>query len=314
MSRRRFHRRGFTLIELLVVIAIIAVLIALLLPAVQQAREAARRTQCKNIMKQWGLALHNYHGVYNSLPLGAMGVGSGVVGNEFGFHVRLLPYIEQGPLYEQFNMSLHYNETTISVNRDLKQQRTPLHFCPSARSEDQIANEADTYTIHYFGVAGAKGPRPATIGTGNYDHEGNTTTAYGGFSLNGCLTRNRTYAFRDITDGTTNTFLMGESSDETRDGWSMSWRPWTQGASADSAGAAMYACKNVFGGIGQTGYVFASSSAVGQYNDVRFGSQHTGGAHFVFADGSVNFVSENIDFATYQAAASRSDGEAYQIN
>ena len=311
MSRSQFRRRGFTLIELLVVIAIIAVLIALLLPAVQQAREAARRTQCTNIMKQWGLALHNYHGVYNSLPLGAMGVGSDVVGNEFGFHVRLLPYIEQGPLYEQFNQSLHYNETTISINRDLKQERTPLHFCPSAKGEDQIANEADTYTIHYYGVAGPKGPRPAALG-GNYDHDGNFASTFGGFSRSGCLTVNRTYAFRDITDGTSNTFLMGEISNEPVNGLDMSWRPWTQGASNNGGAAAMYACKNVLSGIGKTGY--DTSNPLWQFNDIRFGSQHTGGTNFLFGDGTVNFISENINFATYQAAASRDDGEALSID
>ena len=305
------RRRAFTLIELLVVIAIIAVLIALLLPAVQQAREAARQTQCKNIMKQWGLALHNYHSTYRSFPIGTMGVDGG---NCFGFQVRLLPFIEQGNLYDQFNMSEHYDENTISDNRALKQQKTPLHFCPSATAEDQYGNEADTYTIHYYGVAGPVGPRPLALG-GNYDHE-SPTGYYGGYSLSGILTHNRNYAFRDITDGTSNTFLMGEISNKqsTATGVVTSWRPWTQGSRRPAdGGASMYACKNMAYGIGYSGYK-EGSDPLWKFNAVRFGSQHTGGAHFVYGDGSVTFISENIDFATYQAAGSKNDGEALSIN
>ena len=132
-GQRPFRQvRGFTLIELLVVIAIIAILIALLLPAVQQAREAARRTQCKNMLKQWGLALHNYHDTHNRLPYGCMGLANSTPPtNNFGFHVLLLPYIDQAPLYNQFNFSVHYN---TAPNLDLKLQKTPLHFCPSART------------------------------------------------------------------------------------------------------------------------------------------------------------------------------------
>src|SRR5688572_19009653 len=96
-------RRGFTLIELLVVIAIIAILIALLLPAVQQAREAARRTECRNVLKQWGLALHNYHDNSRVLPYGGMGLNTATFpANNFSFQVLLLPFIDQAPLYNQF--------------------------------------------------------------------------------------------------------------------------------------------------------------------------------------------------------------------
>ena len=146
MNRRP---RGFTIIELLVVIAIIAILIALLLPAVQQAREAARRTECKNILKQWGLALHNYHDNFNRLPYGAMGFDNSATNpvNNFGFHVLLLPYIDQAPLYNQFNFSIHYNSYTTGTtgaNLDLKLASTPLHWCPSARLLDR---QADAETV-----------------------------------------------------------------------------------------------------------------------------------------------------------------------
>lgn len=302
----RPFRRGFTLIELLVVIAIIAILIALLLPAVQQAREAARRSTCKNTLKQWGIALHNYHDNYNTFPPGAFSNGSNM-----GFHVMLLPFIDQSPLYDQFNFNFHYNDTSTGPpsNRDLKQAQFPLQFCPSGRVADQRANEADTWTIHYYGVAGAKGPNPFDPGLDDYDHTGNFSSNHGGNSLNGTLCVNRHFGFRDMTDGASNVFVMGEISaeqDPTQSG--SSWRPWTQGASGYGGGSASYAVKNVFLAIGQTGYNSGT-----YFNDVRFGSQHSGGTHFQMGDGAVAFISENIDFATYQALASKDGNEPAQL-
>ena len=224
-------KRGFTLIELLVVIAIIAILIALLLPAVQQAREAARRSNCKNILKQWGLALHNYHDNFNTLPPGAFSAG-----NRFGFHVLLLPYIDQAPLYSQFNFNLLYDDTTgTPSNKLLKQISTPLHFCPSALVGDQMSTTANEWTLHYYGVAGARGNNPFLAGTPAYSHVGNTTTAHGGNSENGMLGVNRNYGFRDVTDGTSNTFMVGEISNHTDPVESSSWRPWTQARAVTQA-------------------------------------------------------------------------------
>src|SRR5579859_4684333 len=105
MFRNLLKRKGFTLIELLVVIAIIAVLVALLLPAVQQAREAARRSQCKNNLKQFGLALANYHDVYNTFPMGGT-IACCDWGPQIGFIPRLFPYLDQSPIYNQFNMGV----------------------------------------------------------------------------------------------------------------------------------------------------------------------------------------------------------------
>ena len=312
MKMRR--QRGFTLIELLVVIPIIAILIALLLPAVQQAREAARRTQCKNNLKQWGLALHNYHDVFLSFPIGAMGLNNSATlpANNMGFHVRLLPYIEQANLFAQFNMNEHYNSATNWV---LKEQRFPLQFCPSGRTADQTFSEGAsggnpahvTTTLHYYGIAGAKGPRPAPA-TGNYAHTGTTTTDHGGFALNGLLVRNRHFKFRDITDGTSNTLAMGEISAENIAGYNVSYRPWTQGASNANNNGAGYAIKNVTWPIGKTsGYVGGNATRL--FNDVRFSSMHTGGAQFLLGDGTVRFISENIDFGLYQGLASIGGGE-----
>ncbi len=305
----RSRRRGFTLIELLVVIAIIAILIALLLPAVQQAREAARRTECKNILKQWGLALHNYHDTFRRLPYGCMGLNATATpANDFSFHVLLLPYIDQAPLYNQFNSSVHYS---VAPNLAQNTETTPLHFCPSSRTPDRESNVAGHWGVHYYGVAGAKGPKPAPL-TGTYPFI-TTATTHGGFATNGLLTRNLSFNFRDCTDGLSNTFMMGEISSEKNpdSSFAISWRPWVQGASGSAANAAMYACKNVAWPIGYSGY--QTASPVHWFNDVRFGSQHEGGCHFLLGDGSVRFISENINFPTYQAAASRDSQESLPL-
>lgn len=306
MSRRQ---RGFTLIELLVVIAIIAVLIALLLPAVQQAREAARRSQCKNNLKQWGLAVHNYHETFNALPytLGRT-TSAAAPTNNFGYHVRLLPYIDQSPLYNQFNFGAFYD---TAPNLAQKNNSFDGMFCPSSRTLDRKSSSSATapeWTHHYYGVAGAKGVRPAPA-TGNFDHTGNVTTDHGGFARNGALVPNVNLNFRDVTDGLTNTLFIGEISGEPNPAFAnSSFRPWTQGASNDSAGGALYSSKNVAKQISRySGWQSGNSTRL--FNDVSFSSQHVGGTHFMMGDGSVKFVSENIDFNLYQSLATRGLGE-----
>jgi len=301
---KTMKRRGFTLIELLVVIAIIAILIALLLPAVQQAREAARRTECKNKLKQWGLALHNYHDTHTTFPQGTMGDVAGPVENRMPWIVHLLPFADQAPLYNTFNMNLHYNTAPNLANRN---QSFPLLHCPSARTRDRKpSTAAEGWTTHYYGIAGPKGPRLGST-TVNWPGD-NRTATHGGFSSSGLLYLNSTIAIRDITDGTSNTLAIGEIS--SKPVGSNSYRAWIQGASS-GAGFASYACKNVNRGIGPAGW---ANSTTQRFNDVRFGSNHVGGAQFLLADGSVRFVSENIDFNTYQASASRDDGEVLSIN
>src|SRR5262245_21226611 len=130
--------RAFTLVELLVVIAIIGVLVALLLPAVQMARESARRMRCANQLKQFGTAIHNYHDNYNSFPIGHMFRGifdgdplDGDGGSGFGWGAAILPYIEQSALYGQFNFSLPITDYAVSRNLSLAQTHLPLFTCPS---------------------------------------------------------------------------------------------------------------------------------------------------------------------------------------
>ena len=320
-------RRGFTLIELLVVIAIIAVLIALLLPAVQAAREAARRTECKNNLKQWGLALHNYHDTFRVLPYGAMGISPNSATspwNNFGWHVMVLPFMEQGNLYEQFHMEVNYNNNDTALgtptNLTLKESGFPALFCPSAAEKDRMSNEANRPTTNYYGIAGPKGLMPIT-GTDPDEgqtnrtvypgHQGNVTSDHGGFATGGMLIVNKSLRFGDCSDGLSNTFLVGEISKSAPTGWTMSWRPWVQGASASTGGGASYATKNIMSEISNSGY--RSNIADRLFNDVRFCSAHTGGTHFLMGDGRIIFVSESIDFATYLAAASRNGGEALQI-
>jgi prepilin-type N-terminal cleavage/methylation domain-containing protein len=306
-------KRGFTLIELLVVIAIIAILIALLLPAVQQAREAARRTQCKNNLKQWGLALHNYHDTFNTFPMGAMGLNAvtGVrpAGNNLGWHVRVLPYLEQANLYGQFDFNILYN---TGVNTVLRERRFEALFCPSARTRNyQGSNVAEGWTTHYYGVAGAKDTAEPTR---KFEMQNNSTPRpnfdnnHGQMAITGVLYRNSKIGIRDITDGTTNTLVVGEISGAPfDDGGNNPHRAWVQGASNANNDFASYSCKNVRWGIGQARYT--SNNVNYLFNDQRFGSNHTGGCQFLLGDGGVRFVSENIDFNTYQAVATRDQGE-----
>lgn len=214
MKRRTSHQRGFTLIELLVVIAIIAILIALLLPAVQQAREAARRTQCRNNLKQIGLAMHNYHDVYRVFPPGfviAWGnngsidlTETSVDGNRrhgWGWGTYLLPYIDQAPLYNKLDVG-----SSVSVNRlsgtELGLTVLQGYLCPSSAE----GGNTDFAQSNYVGMFGANGV--VTISGDRIRADGTppSTAPDNGGAL-GFLSKNR---IRDFTDGTSNTILVGE--------------------------------------------------------------------------------------------------------
>lgn len=309
-------RRGFTLIELLVVIAIIAVLVAILLPAVQQAREAARASQCRNNLKQFGIALHSYNETHNVFPMGSMGLNSGTPqANNLSVQVMLLPNMDQAALYNQFDFSLNYN---TGNNYLLKTKTAGYFFCPSSRQVDWTLSETvnmitqNSATIHYYGVAGPRGNKPAPL-TGTFTHVGNTTTDHGGFAQTGLLIRNKCFRVADATDGLTNTLMMGEISAENISGWNSSYRPWTQGSSNANVDGASYASKNVTKYMARTsGYVGGNPSRL--FNDASFSSNHAGmGAHFAMGDGSVRFIADTIDFPTFQYLASRDDGVSVQV-
>ncbi len=320
---RSKRRIGFTLIELLVVIAIIAILIALLLPAVQQAREAARRTECRNVLKQWGLALHNYHDTSNRLPYSGQAFAASMatpIANNMSWIVSLLPNVDQGPLYNQFNFSVHYNHAT---NYPLKAQSFPLLHCASSALSDRRADSESgatvpftqiPFTAHYSGFMGVKGTIPGSNPAANFPITGNTTTDHGGFTSNGTMFPNTCLNFRDVTDGLSNTFLLGECSNDNLSGWSKHYRAWTQGHSGTPTGAtASYFAKNVARGI-QTNSGWTSGNPNRLYNDVAFNSPHTGGAHFLMGDGSVKFVSLNIDWTVYAGAVTRAQGETTTLD
>ncbi len=302
--------RGFTLIELLVVIAIIAILIALLLPAVQQAREAARRSQCKNNLKQMGLALHNYHDTHKVFP-----ISHGDTGNSFGWRALVLPYIDQAPLYNQINFS-----GNIVDAGNLTVAQTPLaaYRCPSDPTSDRVsggnlvwsnwcypatcpaASRNDIAVTTYKGVDGRAYDQQASaspIPHGMFDRRMGLNVSGGGGSV---VTPNRAIRMRDVVDGTTNVLFVGENSPGFH-AWS-SWAAW------HSPMTTAFPINHPWKVWGSAQARMASATTHGWTAGFASSSYHVGGAHFLMVDGSVHFLSENMDFTTYQQLGNPQDG------
>ncbi|MBD3674398.1 MAG: DUF1559 domain-containing protein [Planctomycetaceae bacterium] len=311
-------RKGFTLIELLVVIAIIAVLVALLLPAVQQAREAARRSSCKNNLKQIGLALHNYHDTYFTFPMGGMAAtfnpSNGNANNQegWGWPAMILPFMDQAPLYNNLNISgisLMQAITNIDAaggDSALNQAFPPLpaYMCPSDTTGPRL--QPGMRRQHFNGVLGRNSWRPPTLnypgscGLADVNHGMNG----GHRGNNGVLTNIRAYKMRDITDGTSNTFMVGERAKRCGAGsWIGNRRPRGEGTHG-----ADYVLARVFQPLN-----LAANGGEDNCTD-GFSSPHTGGAHFVLADGSVTFISENIDFRSPTSIDNSNDQGNRPIN
>lgn len=304
------RNRGFTLIELLVVIAIIAVLIALLLPAVQQAREAARRSQCKNNLKQLGLALHNYHDTYGRFPPGSISRTTTVFGGpEWPYFIHfLLPYLDQTPMY---------NELATNWGRpgpwlDAAQWPTTVRVGISAL---QCPSDGKGGAIKLAGTAVAL-PSSNYLGFFSGLNDGQTAADAG-------LTRtafamNRGASMRDLTDGSSNTMLMAEYLT----GTTVDWRGWMY---TNRAGAQfMHATNGPNSTIGDNllAYAYACTPEVSlpaqnlpctpdgntNNNFATSRSRHVGGVHVLLGDGAVRFVSNNINLTTWQNLAWIADG------
>lgn len=301
---------GFTLVELLVVIAIIGVLIALLLPAVQMVREAARSAQCKNNLKQLGLAMQSYHDTQKVFPPGSLihlrpwlpHIG------RMSYFVHLLPYMEQEHLHEQIDQRTGFNVARAWPDfQELYDLDIPGPRCPSF--DNPCRSKGNGLGLDYFGVTGAKETACPSPPNARYPVLPVLwpPCLCGGYANTGILYPNSTVRIRDIRDGTTNTFMIGEQA------WKMGRHTnWFAGM-GDGPGE-VYSCKNVYHPINAE-YCCLEGGWGGAFtNDTSFGSQHPGGAHFVHADGSVRFIAEPIEMSLYLEMASRANGEILSEN
>ncbi len=309
MATTRLRSRwGFTLIELLVVIAIIAILIALLLPAVQQAREAARRSQCQNNLKQLGLALHNYHDTHRVFPYGNREIGAPSL-REAWFQ-QLLPFVEQAPLYNAYSaQAAAYDSATICCLHQYPVSITgvvvPMFLCPSNPTAGRGGNGGSTAFQGNYVLCYGSSKSGLNQGTGNgmFYHLSKTK-------------------IRDVTDGTSNTIMGGEGiRRQGTGGWGEiggywggsphgSWGFTTEEPPNTPLFDCLYSCKTYTDTNAPCKGTFATGAdqcTGSKYNYSR--SYHEGGAQFVMADGRVRFISENVDRTTFQNLGARADNQ-----
>jgi len=323
MLSRRKSKLGFTLIELLVVIAIIAVLIALLLPAVQQARESARRTQCKNNLKQMGLALHNYESNFGRFPAAAWGATPSTIAFEwtqstldddgFSWMVSILPYIDQGNLYNRINPQGYpgvISETAIR-ERYYGAGATIVpggdtiiagYLCPSSAMPTRVPA---TYSIPGSQLVGGTAVPPRAtnhiVGYATSSYKTAGGSCYGDDSVMHKQWEGGGAAFRDVTDGLSNTVAVAESTYVTSNVGSTSrrttpptnfqdWPIWI-GAPGDGNDETVRTNGRTNSPINAT--VNPNTMYFANNDDNAF-SYHTGGAQFLLCDGSVRFITENI--------------------
>ena len=308
------RRSGFTLIELLVVIAIIAILIALLLPAVQQAREAARRTQCKNNLKQIGLGLHNYQSSLNCFPPGSLPVSDATP------HTQILPYLEQGNKYNQFNWNVSLNSSTL--NSAAIRQTLPIYVCPSDPAPAGFSWAGQACYMHSMGS------------NGSWTND------------TGIFVRNKHIDFRDVLDGTSNTAMFSEIKrgpypahgtgslavvpaghpDDFRvatrvSGWSAPADNVNPPAACENRATSAWQYRGLQyyrGLVVATFYTHTltpnarlrdcTSSTLGSAH-LATRSYHAGSVHTLMVDGSTRSVSDTVDNAVWRAVGTKNGGE-----
>jgi prepilin-type N-terminal cleavage/methylation domain-containing protein/prepilin-type processing-associated H-X9-DG protein len=282
---------GFTLIELLVVITVISILIGLLLPAVQAAREAARRSSCGNNLHQLGIALQDYHDVKERFPPGSR-LHDKPTQRSISWRVLLLPHLEESALYGTTNPgsdggAASWGGEIIAI---------PTYMCPSAPPLTTQIKPS-----HYSGVMG--------VGLG--DHRMNLTGSCGDVFTDGVLFPNSRTRISSIEDGTSHTLAIGERI------YSILWN-WMEGANwsgspptqicTNALSNASYPINDYRQYVGSSGPPNPTLNVV-KLNDLYFGSHHTGGAQFCFADGSVRLLRDDMNFAVFQAMATINGGE-----
>jgi prepilin-type N-terminal cleavage/methylation domain-containing protein len=314
------RRAAFTLVELLVVIAIIGVLVSLLLPAVQAAREAARRMSCSNNLKQMGLAVHNYHDTYRALPPGSF---ENVCHYKIGWVGRIFLFMEEGNRFDAIGINM-VDAMPWRFDTEPHNGRSPLYtspvssfVCPSS----ELGNQSRHYrngalpwvseqgALHYRGVAGAFNFKPVV----------GTWSAHATYTTSGMFYPVVATRLADVLDGTSNTLMVGEYSSAhglpgNLAAPTTAWgaiQPWTWGFYS-------YQVPCVPSGGTTGGWLMIDHKMV-QYpinyrgsfltNNAPFRSNHPGGAMFAKADGSVHFLSQTIDMSMYYAMATKDGGE-----
>jgi len=301
-------KSAFTRVELLVVITISGILIALLLPAVQAAREAARRLQCANNLKQIGLALHNYHSQYNCFPAGsAVQVPGNCTGTDcrgLGMFVAIFPFIEQDNQYGKYEPAINAARGCVeftTMTPDSQTKVLPCYQCASVVQGINLVARKD-----YHGCTGGR-----TLLTRN---------TRGDVYIDGVFYSNSFMPISRITDGTSKTLAVGEVVHPQPYGYGPGYgimtqggpSLWVEGGSVHSSSPPPYPLQYNGRLVSSTKYPINSKHmpmTSDFESDVPFSSDHAGGAQFVFCDGHVTFLNDTIDFATYQALSTRERGE-----